>query len=310
MYSFDTRLANRELRQDARPPPSSSPQQRSPSILLACERLTLLDGPQYDYLFAIGTIFALLDAYNIGANDVANSFATSVASKSLTMKQAALAASIMEFTGAVAVGARTADTIKSGIISSSAFQGNVGVQLLGFVCAIVVSGTWLMICTRLSWPVSTTVRVLSCFYILLAPAHATRVHSTRSFRLSPVSVSPLEEPTLFNGAGMVARALRRECRRCRFRAGAQAADLLRHSIFAGFLIAPAMAGGFAAIVYLLVKYGVLARRNPFPYALASGPLVFFTAAAVMTLAIVYKVRFPAKWLSCTHLQVANVMLRS
>lgn len=127
---------------------------------------------------AIGTMFALLDAYNIGANDVANSFATSVASKSLTMKQAALAASVMEFAGAVAVGARTADTIKSGvrtdpvprrptmhaderslaqIISASAFEGNAGVQLLAFVCAIVVSGTWLMICTRLSWPVSTTV---------------------------------------------------------------------------------------------------------------------------------------------------------
>lgn len=27
---------------------------------------------QFDYLFAIGTIFAALDAYNIGANDVAN----------------------------------------------------------------------------------------------------------------------------------------------------------------------------------------------------------------------------------------------
>lgn len=74
-----------------------------------------LASPQWDYLFAIGTIFALLDAYNIGANDVANSFATSVASKSLTMKQAALAASIMEFAGAVSVGGRTASTIKKGV---------------------------------------------------------------------------------------------------------------------------------------------------------------------------------------------------
>lgn len=31
---------------------------------------------QWDYLFAIGTIFAGLDAYMIGANDVANSFAS------------------------------------------------------------------------------------------------------------------------------------------------------------------------------------------------------------------------------------------
>lgn len=123
----------------------------------------------------------MLDAYNIGANDVANSFATSVASKSLTMKQAALAASIMEFAGAVSVGGRTASTIKKGvsaflvppgantqslsggelrpqIISPSAFQGDPGVQLLAFVCAIVASASWLMVCTRLSWPVSTTVR--------------------------------------------------------------------------------------------------------------------------------------------------------
>lgn len=27
---------------------------------------------QWDYIFAFGTIFAALDAYNIGANDVAN----------------------------------------------------------------------------------------------------------------------------------------------------------------------------------------------------------------------------------------------
>ncbi len=33
---------------------------------------------QYDYIFAIGTGFALLDAYNNGANDVANAWATSV----------------------------------------------------------------------------------------------------------------------------------------------------------------------------------------------------------------------------------------
>ena len=59
---------------------------------------------QFDYIFAIGMIFAFLDAWNIGANDVANSFATSVSSRSLTMKQAMCIASICEFTGAVLVG--------------------------------------------------------------------------------------------------------------------------------------------------------------------------------------------------------------
>jgi sodium-dependent phosphate transporter len=59
---------------------------------------------QFDYIFAIGIIFAFLDAWNIGANDVANSFATSVSSRSLTMKQAMMIASVCEFLGAVLVG--------------------------------------------------------------------------------------------------------------------------------------------------------------------------------------------------------------
>ncbi|GAA6009004.1 inorganic phosphate transporter [Rhodotorula paludigena] len=202
---------------------------------------------QWDYLMAIGTMFALLDAYNIGANDVANSFATSVASKSLTMPQAALGASVMEFAGAVSVGARTADTIKSGIIKASAFQGNPGVQMLAFVCAIVTSSIWLMICTALSWPVSTTYSIVSCVAgvgVALGGADAVNWG--------------------WNGGKGLA------------------------TIFAGFGIAPAIAAGFGAVVYLLVKFLVLMRKNPFPYALAAGPIVFFTAAAVMTLSIIYK----------------------
>ena len=48
----------------------------------------------------------------IGANDVANSWATSVSSRSLTLKQALLGAAILEFLGAVLVGARVAGTIR------------------------------------------------------------------------------------------------------------------------------------------------------------------------------------------------------
>ncbi|CAK9779351.1 putative Sodium:inorganic phosphate symporter [Cutaneotrichosporon oleaginosum] len=116
---------------------------------------------QYDYIFAIGLIFCALDAYNIGANDVANSFATSVSSRSLTMKQACFLAAICEFLGAVLVGAKVSGTIKNGIISLSSFRDNPGVQMLGFTCALVASATWLMIATRNSWPVSTTYSIVS-----------------------------------------------------------------------------------------------------------------------------------------------------
>jgi sodium-dependent phosphate transporter len=74
---------------------------------------------QWDYLFAIGVIFSALDAFNIGANDVANSFATSVSSRSLTLRQAMVAAAVMESLGGILAGARVASTVKNGIIVSN-----------------------------------------------------------------------------------------------------------------------------------------------------------------------------------------------
>lgn len=70
-------------------------------------------------------------------------------------------------------------------------------------------------------------------------------------------------------------------------------------IFAGFGIAPSIAGGFGAVIYLLVKFGVLARRNPFPYALATGPIVFFTAAGTQSPPLV--ARFRSVVLKSDHL---------
>lgn len=112
--------------------------------------------PQFDYLFAIGTLFAFLDAWNIGANDVANSFATSVASRSLTLKQAMCIASVMEFAGAMLVGSRVTDTIRTKVISIDLFQQDASVLMLAMVCAITGSATYLTIATRFTMPVSTT----------------------------------------------------------------------------------------------------------------------------------------------------------
>ncbi|KAJ4348914.1 Na+/Pi symporter [Ascochyta clinopodiicola] len=112
--------------------------------------------PQFDYLFAIGTLFAFLDAWNIGANDVANSFATSVASRSLTLKQAMCIASVMEFAGAMLVGSRVTDTIRTKVISISLFEEDPSVLMLAMVCAIVGSATYLTIATKFTMPVSTT----------------------------------------------------------------------------------------------------------------------------------------------------------
>jgi sodium-dependent phosphate transporter len=102
---------------------------------------------QYDYLFAVGTIFAFLDAWNIGANDVANSWAM-------------IGASIMEFTGALGVGGRVADTIRTQIVDVSAFDDSPALLMLGMVCAVIASASYLTMATRLGFPVSTTHSIL------------------------------------------------------------------------------------------------------------------------------------------------------
>ena len=68
----------------------------------------------YQWIVIVCGIFACLAAAGIGANDVANSYASSIGARSLTMKQAIFLASIFEFVGALA-GVAVADTIRGGI---------------------------------------------------------------------------------------------------------------------------------------------------------------------------------------------------
>src|ERR1700742_3728083 len=68
---------------------------------------------------------------------------------------------VFEMLGAITVGARTADTIKNGIIPNSAFRGDAGVQMLAFTCALAAASTWVMWCTRHSAHVSSTYSLIS-----------------------------------------------------------------------------------------------------------------------------------------------------
>jgi sodium-dependent phosphate transporter len=111
---------------------------------------------QYTWLFGITVVAAFFDAYGIGANDVSNSFSTSVASGSLSLAQACGIAVFTEFLGAYLLGADTANTFKDGIIDVKLFADKPELLMLAMFCALVGSATWTMVATRLGWPVSTT----------------------------------------------------------------------------------------------------------------------------------------------------------
>merc|ERR1719238_2367178 len=61
-------------------------------------------------------------AFGIGANDVANTFGTSVGAKSLKLWQAVIIAGVMEFLGCLLMGKNVTSTIRKGIVSHKGFQ--------------------------------------------------------------------------------------------------------------------------------------------------------------------------------------------
>ena len=167
----------------------------------------------------------------VGANDVANSFATSVASRSLSLKQAMCIASVMEFAGAMLVGSRVTDTIRTKVISTSLYEDDPSVLMLGMMCAIVGSATYLTIATRFTMPVSTTHSIMGGV-----------------IGVGIAASGPKGINWSFKGVS---------------------------SVFAAWGIAPGIAGGFAAIIFLITKYGVMRRKNPVFKAFVMVPIYFF-----------------------------------
>jgi sodium-dependent phosphate transporter len=60
--------------------------------------------PDVVWLVVAGYVVAFVLAFGLGANDVANSFGTSVGSKVLTVKQACSVATVAEVAGAILIG--------------------------------------------------------------------------------------------------------------------------------------------------------------------------------------------------------------
>jgi len=107
-------------------------------------------------LLGISVILGLYMAWGIGANDVANSMADAVGSRSISIKKAVIAAAVCEFAGAVLVGAHVTDTIRKGIVSPEAMAGDVQASALGMCCALFAAALWLHLASWWGMPVSTT----------------------------------------------------------------------------------------------------------------------------------------------------------
>ena len=133
-----------------------------------------------------------------------------------------------------------------------------------FLTAFIV---WLTIATRLSWPVSTTYSVVAAITgvgIASAGWDAPKWGWNGAKGLGAIFSGLLIGMHIFDLYGM---------------------RLTIHP-------APALSGCIAVFIYLIIKYGVLLRKEPTRWGLLTAPLVFFFVGGILTMAIsTYKVNF-------------------
>ena len=107
-------------------------------------------------VFVFVSLLAIYVAWNLGANDVANSMGTSVGSKAITLTQAIIIAGILEFTGAVVFGKQVSATLATKVANPSLFADNPQTFLVGMIAVLLSCGIWLQVATSRGLPVASS----------------------------------------------------------------------------------------------------------------------------------------------------------
>lgn len=107
-------------------------------------------------MLIFASLLAFYLAWNLGANDVANSMGTSVGSKAVTLRQAIVIAGILEFTGAVLFGQAVSEKLATGVVNPELFTDAPQTLLFGMMAVLIAAGIWLNIATVLGFPVSSS----------------------------------------------------------------------------------------------------------------------------------------------------------
>lgn len=210
-------------------------------------------------MVVVGGILAFIMAWGIGANDVANAFATSVGAGSLSLMWACVIAAVMEFSGALLLGGSVTDTVRKKIIDIDIFDPNEptgaanGPEMLmtGFLVALFSASIWLVFATYFSLPVSTTHSIIGS---LVGVGIAYRGGSAINW---------------WEGEGF---------------------DKLKGvgGVILSWIISPILSAIFAVAFFLIVRTLVLRRENPYKSGLLFMPLFYGFAFSMAVFFIIYK----------------------
>ncbi len=106
-------------------------------------------------LLALALAAGLYMAWNIGANDLANSMSSAVGAKAITHKQAVVIASVIAISGALLAGEHVTSTVQVGIFDTTAIEDPYTLAI-GGLAAVTAAGLWITVATWKSLPISTS----------------------------------------------------------------------------------------------------------------------------------------------------------
>ncbi|NOX25581.1 MAG: inorganic phosphate transporter [Deltaproteobacteria bacterium] len=201
-------------------------------------------------VLGITALMGFYMAWNIGANDVANSMADAVGSKSITIKKAIIAAGICEFAGAVLVGSHVTNTVRKGIVDPQVLAHLPGMApheaaaifIIGMAGALLAASIWLNVSSWAGLPVSTThsiVGAVAGFGIIAA------------------------------GFGAVSWAT-------------------MGKIVASWFISPIIGGIMGFLIFSFISKTILGNARPIRAAEKITPFIVFCLAFIVTLGTIYK----------------------
>lgn len=201
-------------------------------------------------ILAVTALVGLYMAWNIGANDVANSMADAVGSRAITVKQAVILAGICEFAGAVLVGSHVTDTVRKGIVDPhtltllpAMLPGEAAaLVVIGMSAALLSAAFWLHFSSRTGMPVSTTHSI---------------VGAITGFGIAAAGFSAIKWGKM-------------------------------GQIVASWFISP-VAGGFLAYLFFkIITTTILGREKPARAAITWSPFIVFFLTVTVMLATIYK----------------------
>lgn len=211
-------------------------------------------------VFYCSVVVAFWFSFGIGANDVANSFGTSVGSGAFTLRRAVLVASVCELSGAVTLGRGVSDTIVRQISHldeagcwNCTSAGSPGAMLfmLGMACALLSGMLFMLSATFFGMPVSTT-------------------HAIVGAVLGMTVVGAGSACVSWGYPGLL-------------------------TIVASWFVSPLLAGILSAAMHLVVQMVVFKAQNPFKVAMRALPLLYGASVGIVLSLVLIKAEPTHAW---------------